>query len=273
LPITHLPMMAVVMAVVMAAVMAAATAAVMVAATAAVMVAAAVTMATVAGPGITQDRAVAMTIAVRANTLVPATPATPKTIKAAAIAMTANQPEGLALVALTERSVPARRSRDEGNISQCILFTARLWKIEVMEMFLRPVSLIVVFALGACTSIGESMKDSTTRNGPSRQTAKPQSAERYGAITFSDSTQIWRFRWNVVSQQRAIDLALQDCGQSDCRVLLSYGAARCGTFAMGRDGKTAAVARHTAKEAETAARAACNSISSACKVAPAQCNT
>jgi hypothetical protein len=135
-----------------------------------------------------------------------------------------------------------------------------------------PITVLVVSACAAITEPGEersSSRDSNNRDSP----GAAQEATRFGAIAFSDSTQIWRFRWNVVEQQRAIDLALDDCGQADCRILITYGPALCGTFAMGRDGQTAAAAGRTPKESETAARAACNSVSEGCRVAPAQCNT
>jgi len=138
--------------------------------------------------------------------------------------------------------------------------------------FVLPVAALLVGACSATTDLIEK-RLSSRGTGEAQSADASRQAGRFGAIAFSDSTQIWRFRWNVVDQQRAIDLVLRDCGQTDCRLLLTYGPTLCGTFAMGADGKTAAAAGNNARESEVAARAACNSISRGCKVAPAQCNT
>lgn len=133
---------------------------------------------------------------------------------------------------------------------------------------------VAMLALTACADIVEPLKETLSpRETASRAT--PQTAKdvpRYGAIAFSDQSQRWRFRWNVVAQQRAIDLAIKDCGDAGCRILLTFGPEQCGTFALGRNGVTAAAVGRTAAESETAARAACNKAGKDCKVAPAQCN-
>ena len=59
---------------------------------------------------------------------------------------------------------------------------------------------------------------------------------RYGAIAFSDSTQVWRIRWNVADRERAGALALSNCGESDCRTILTFGPGQCGTFSLGDGG-------------------------------------
>lgn len=144
-----------------------------------------------------------------------------------------------------------------------------------MKYLAPPALLIATLALGACATVSVALQEaeSSIRGGAKAVDQPAKDVPRYGAIAFSDSSLRWRFRWNVPAQQRATDLALKDCGDADCRILLTFGPQMCGTFAMGRNGKTAAVARPTVKEAEAAARSACDALTSGCKVAPAQCNT
>ncbi len=96
---------------------------------------------------------------------------------------------------------------------------------------------------------------------------------RYGAIAFSQSTQVWRIRWNVTDPDRAGALALSNCGQSDCRTILTFGPGQCGTFSLGDGGALGVGAGPTKESAESTALARCQGSGEACKVAPTQCNT
>ena len=109
---------------------------------------------------------------------------------------------------------------------------------------------------------------------PTHKTAKPR-AGRYGAIAYSPVSQNWRYRWNVVSQSRAVALALRDCGDDGCQTVLVFGPRQCGAFALSADNPHPAlgVGRGATKdEAQQAALAACRAKGKGCKVAPAQCN-
>lgn len=134
-------------------------------------------------------------------------------------------------------------------------------------------ALVGTLALTACAGIDlPGTSESAAAPRSAAQETKPD-VPRYGAIAFSDQSQRWRFRWNVIDPQRAADLAMQDCGDSGCRILLTFGPAECGTFALGQNSVTAAAKAQTPRQAETEAKAACNDIGAGCRVAPAQCNT
>lgn len=142
-----------------------------------------------------------------------------------------------------------------------------------MKIPLHIMLLAGTLALAACAGFDlPGLSASSAAPKPSAKTTKPD-VPRYGAIAFSDQSERWRFRWNVVDPQRAVDLVMQDCGDSGCRILLTFGPDECGTFALGRNSVTAAAKARTPKQAETSARAACNDIGGGCRVAPAQCNT
>ena len=142
-----------------------------------------------------------------------------------------------------------------------------------MKIPLHTMSLVGTLALAACAGINfPNLEELSVAKKPAAQNKAPN-VPRYGAIAFSDQSQRWRFRWNVVDQHRAADLAMQDCGDSGCRILLTFGPEECGTFALGRNNVTAVAKGQTPEKAETAARAACNDIGDGCRVAPAQCNT
>ena len=141
-----------------------------------------------------------------------------------------------------------------------------------MKTPLHIAALLGILALTACSGIDFPGMLEPLAQKPKAQKAKPD-VPRYGAIAFSDLSQRWRFRWNVADPQRAIDLAMQDCGDTGCRILLTFGPKECGTFALGSNSVTAAAKGPTPKKVETSARAACNNIGRDCRVAPAQCNT
>ena len=95
---------------------------------------------------------------------------------------------------------------------------------------------------------------------------------RYGAIAYSQATQRWHIRRNVVDQQRASDLAVKFCLVDDCRVVLNFGPGQCGTFSLGNDGALGVGRGKTKPIAEKAALAQCAASGQECKVAPTQCN-
>jgi hypothetical protein len=127
-----------------------------------------------------------------------------------------------------------------------------------------------VFALSACAEIG--LGTSTTVAEPGRKSAATASASGYGAIAFSETSQRWRFRWNVLDEERATELALDDCGDSGCRIILKFGPKQCGTFALGNKNVTAAAVGKTRDQAERLARERCDATTEGCRIAPAQCN-
>lgn len=100
-----------------------------------------------------------------------------------------------------------------------------------------------------------------------------QRRDRYGAIAYSDVSENWRIRWNVLDQSRAVRFVLSDCGDPACRVVLTFGPKQCGSFSLGENRVVGAGVGRSAKEAEGAARADCRSGGGTnCKVAPGRCN-
>ena len=96
---------------------------------------------------------------------------------------------------------------------------------------------------------------------------------RYGAIAYSPSTQAWHVRWNVRHATRADNLAIQGCGQADCRVILRFGPGQCGTFALGARGALGVGSGLTEKRATETAQTQCERSVHLCRVAPARCNS
>jgi hypothetical protein len=98
------------------------------------------------------------------------------------------------------------------------------------------------------------------------------SAGRYGAIAVSDRTRDWRIYWDAPSKQDASRVALAECAQPTCRIILDFGPEQCGTVALGSNGFAVGVGRSGA-EAEKNARTNCSAKGTGCKVAPAGCNS
>ena len=74
-------------------------------------------------------------------------------------------------------------------------------------------------------------------------------AASYGAIAWDQSTGKYGASWNQSTGKRAEEVALGECGASDCKVVGKVGPRMCGALATTADGKHAGAARRKDREA------------------------
>ena len=74
-------------------------------------------------------------------------------------------------------------------------------------------------------------------------------AAGYGAIAWDRGTGKYGVSWNQPTPQRAMEVAVGECGASGCRVVGKIGPQVCGALATTDDGKHAGAAWRKDKEA------------------------
>jgi hypothetical protein len=82
--------------------------------------------------------------------------------------------------------------------------------------------------------------------------AGPASAG-YGAIAWDRSTGKWGAGWNQPTPDRAVAVAVSECGVKGCKVVAKIGPAQCGALAATKDGKHIGAARRKDVDAARAA--------------------
>lgn len=143
-----------------------------------------------------------------------------------------------------------------------VLFPILLRHIRTMKrLFGRALLMLAFLPAAACTPQSglESGSAQLTQSG-------------FGAIAFSPASQDWSFRWNSSSPENAATLAVSDCQDASCQIVLEFGPKQCGTLALGPSGYGVGVGRSTAA-AEKTALAQCSVGGQQCRVAPAECNS
>jgi serine/threonine-protein kinase len=73
--------------------------------------------------------------------------------------------------------------------------------------------------------------------------ALPVSAAEYGAIAWDKQTGKRGWSWNQLTQKRADEVALSECGASGCKVIIRAGPGMCAALASTDDGKYIGAAR------------------------------
>ena len=141
-----------------------------------------------------------------------------------------------------------------------------------MKSHITIMLLAVALLTSACSVISPEEPVAAAESGQIPADQAIAALPGYGAIAFSETSQRWRFRWNVLEQERANALAMNDCGDSGCQILLTFGPKQCGTFALGAGNLTAAAVGSSREQAEKLAREKCFARTEECLVAPAQCN-
>jgi hypothetical protein len=71
----------------------------------------------------------------------------------------------------------------------------------------------------------------------------------YGAIAWDRGTGKYGVSWNQPTPQRAIEVAVGECGASGCKVVTKVGPKMCGALATTEDGKHAGAAWRKDREA------------------------
>jgi hypothetical protein len=96
----------------------------------------------------------------------------------------------------------------------------------------------------------------------------------YGAIAWDQETARGGWRWNERTQDRADELAVENCKSSGCKVIYRFGPALCGAVATTKDGKHAGTAsRPNRAAASSAALKDCEKDNAGeCVVRVAGCN-
>ena len=64
----------------------------------------------------------------------------------------------------------------------------------------------------------------------------------YGAIAWDRGSGKYGVSWNQPTQQRAVEVALGECGSTGCKIVGRVGPAMCGALATTGDGKHAGAA-------------------------------
>ncbi len=67
--------------------------------------------------------------------------------------------------------------------------------------------------------------------------ALPAHAAEYGAIAWDKQTGKRGWSWNQPTQKRADEVAVSECGASDCKVIIRAGPGMCAALASTDDGK------------------------------------
>jgi hypothetical protein len=96
----------------------------------------------------------------------------------------------------------------------------------------------------------------------------------YGAIAWDGTIGKYGVSWNQPTPQRAAEVALGECGTSNCKVVSKNGRAMCGALATTEDGKHAGAAwRKDREAARLASLAACKKDKAGeCVVRATDCN-
>jgi len=95
----------------------------------------------------------------------------------------------------------------------------------------------------------------------------------YGAIAWDRATGKYGVSWNQPTPQRAMEVAVAECGTSGCKVVTKVGPAMCGALATSEDGKQAGAApRKNRDAARLAALKLCPKTAGECIVRASDCN-
>jgi serine/threonine-protein kinase len=96
----------------------------------------------------------------------------------------------------------------------------------------------------------------------------------FGAVAYDAKTGRRGWSWNQATVQKAAEVALSQCGASDCKVLMKIGPKRCAALATTEDGKGwGASGRTSADAARLAALANCQKAKlGECIVRVSDCN-
>jgi hypothetical protein len=79
--------------------------------------------------------------------------------------------------------------------------------------------------------------------------ALPARAAEYGAIAWDKQTGKRGWSWNQSTQKRADEVALSECGASDCKVIIRAGPGMCAALASTDDGKRIGAASRKDRDA------------------------
>ncbi|KKD39025.1 DUF4189 domain-containing protein [Limnoraphis robusta] len=97
-----------------------------------------------------------------------------------------------------------------------------------------------------------------------------QLPDSYGAIAITPDGKMWGYSFDYPTREQAEKRALQECGQSSCKIQVWFKNA-CGAVAKDQNGKLGWAWADTRQQAEAAAVAACGNGS--CRTETWACTT